>query len=330
MPPPRAPVRQVLERVTATARTHAMFEPGDLVLVAVSGGPDSVCLLHALYRLRRLFRIRLAVFHFDHLLRSDSGADAEYVRRMAGRLGLPFLLRRAADAPPRGASTEMWARWQRTRGRISAGREIGATKFADGHTLDDQSETVLMALVLGWGPDGLGGMPPVNGSLVRPLLDVTREEVEAFCRALGLRPREDPSNRDLRLLRNALRLKALPAIERATGRDVKRTFAQTADLVREDTAELFREATRVANDLVEVGEDAVSIPVERLRTLSPALARRVVRRAFQMGGFGWTRESIEAVLDLAEGRPGRRRDLPGGLKAERDREYVRVARPSPE
>jgi tRNA(Ile)-lysidine synthase len=320
----------VLERVTATARAHDMFAPGDLVLVAVSGGPDSVCLLHALHRLRRLFRIRLAVFHFDHRLRPDSGKDAEYVRRMANRLALPFHLREAAARPPKGASMEMWGRWARTEGMTSVGAEIGATKFADGHTVDDQAETVLMALVLGWGPDGLSGIHPVNGMLVRPLLDVTREEVEAFCRALGLRPRRDPTNRDVRLLRNALRLKALPAIERATGREVKRTFAQTADLVREDTAELFREATRVANDLVHVDKEAVSMPVEGLRALAPALARRVVRRAFQMGGFGWTRESIQAVLDLAEGRPGRRRDLPGGLKADRDTGYVRVARASPE
>ena len=96
-------VARVLERVTATVREHDLLQPGELVLVCVSGGPDSVCLLESLVRLRRLFRVRLEVFHFDHRLRAGSEADAAYVRRLAARLGLPFHLRVAGDAPA-GAS----------------------------------------------------------------------------------------------------------------------------------------------------------------------------------------------------------------------------------
>src|SRR5688572_14672052 len=102
-------VARVLERVTKTAREHEMFREGDTVLVSVSGGPDSVCLLYSLWYLRRLFKIRLEVFHFDHRLRPDSGKDADYVRGLAERLKLPFHVRTAEDAPAKGASMEAWA-----------------------------------------------------------------------------------------------------------------------------------------------------------------------------------------------------------------------------
>jgi len=106
-------VARVLQRVTATARRHQMFVTGSRVLVGVSGGPDSLCLLHSLLRLRRLLRIEPCCFHFDHGLRDGSERDAAYVRAQARKLGVEFLLRRAGDKPPRGASVEAWAREQR-------------------------------------------------------------------------------------------------------------------------------------------------------------------------------------------------------------------------
>src|SRR5947207_6017515 len=182
-------VARVLERVTATVRQHAMFLPGDRVLVAVSGGPDSTCLLHALHRLRRLLRIRLEVFHFDHRLRPDSGKDADYARSQAARLKLPFHLRAAEDRPEPGEAVEAWARARRLGALAGVLRDAPATRAATGHTLDDQAETVRLALARGGGLGAVAGIPPVEGPLVRPLLDVTRAEVEAFARSLRLRPR---------------------------------------------------------------------------------------------------------------------------------------------
>jgi tRNA(Ile)-lysidine synthase len=321
-------VARVLERVTATARRHEMFEPGDLVLVWVSGGPDSICLLYSLWYLRRLLKIRLAVFHFDHRMREGSQLDARYVERVVHRLGLPFHARQADGASPAGESDELWARRQRTEAAGSVWLEIGATRHADGHTRDDQAETVLMAMILGWGLSGMGGIPPKNGTLVRPLLDVSREEVEAFCAALHLRPRRDPTNADTRLLRNAIRLEAIPAIERATGRRVRDTFARTADLLRQDADELWARARALADDLVRTQGDSFSVPASALRKQTTPMASRIVRRGFQMTELPWDEAAIDAVLDLASGRPGRRRDLLRGLRAWRDREYVRVDRPS--
>ena len=327
MPTRRPPaVARVLERVTATVRAHGSFAPGDLVLVWVSGGPDSVCLLESLVRLRRLFRIRLAVFHLDHGLRADSGADAAYVRRLAARHGLDCSIASPLEPPGRKESVELWARVERIRAAGAIAERIGATRHADGHTMDDQAETILMGLVLGWGLEGLGGISPVSGRLVRPLLDVTREEVEAFCRSLHLAPRRDPTNADTSLLRNAIRGEAIPAIERATGRGVTRTFARTADHLRRDADALFREAELEAPAVLRSTERGFDVASTRLHALEPAIGSRVVRLGFQRAGIAWDLDAVSAVLDLAAGSPGRRRDLPSGATARRDRTHVHVER----
>lgn len=346
LPKPPA-VARVLERVTRSAREHDMFRPGETVLVSVSGGPDSVCLLESLVRLRRLFRIHLEVFHFDHALRDDSAEDAAYVRRIAGRHGLPVHVRVAGSEPAKGWSVEAWARTERLNVRNDVRKEIGATIVAEGHTLDDRAETVLLNVIRGTGLEGAAGIVPVSGERlggrrakysyreVQPLIDVERAEVEAFCRALRLRPRRDPMNEDPRYLRAAIRHRVLPAIERAVGRDVKRPIARTAENLRADRDELDRQTVLAARRIVggERGRD-VRFDVGPLLELSPVLARRVVRMGLYHTlssdeAAPWSRDAIEAVLDLARGRPGRRRDLPNGSTAVRERGYVRVSFGSP-
>jgi tRNA(Ile)-lysidine synthase len=337
---PRRPpaVARVLERVTKTAREHEMFQPGDLVLVSCSGGPDSVCLLYSLWHLRRLFKIRLAVFHFDHKLRPDSAEDAAYVRKIAERLKLPFHLRTAEDQPSKGASVEAWATVARMQAANDVRRDIGGSATAEGHTLDDQAESVLLNLIRGSGLEGIAGIDPGhrNRALVQPLFDVDRADVEAFCRAIHLRPRHDPMNEDRRYLRAAIRYEVLPVLERETGRGVKRSIARTADLLRGDRDELFA-ATISAYEQVADGERnrGIVLAVEKLRALPAPVASRVIRlAAYNLMSTDWvapwTKDAIEAVLDLAQGRPGRKRDLPQGLKAVREKEYVRVSRSSPE
>ena len=330
------PVARVLERVTKTAREHEMFAPGDLVLVSVSGGPDSVCLLYSLWHLRRLFEIRLAVFHFDHRLREASAEDATYVRRLSTRLGLACHLRGAEDAPPKGASVEAWASVARANAANDVRREIGASVVAEGHTLDDQAETVLLNLVRGTGLEGMTGIAPRLGaspgsSTVQPLIDIERSEIEAFCRALRLRPRADPTNTDRRLLRNAIRLDVLPELERATGRNAKASIVRTAGLLREDRGELEAESARLYRAIVSEEGNRLAFDAEALAGLSRALAGRVVRLAAYRAMSGdwaapWSRETIDAVVDLAAGRPGRKRDLPGGSRARRDRTHVVIER----
>jgi tRNA(Ile)-lysidine synthase len=316
-----------------------MFEPGGRVLVACSGGPDSVCLVEALHRLGRLMRIRLAVFHFDHGLHRASADHAAYVRRLASRLRLPFHLRSADDHPREGASVEAWARQARYAALTQAAGEAGADLAATAHTMDDQAETVLLGLVRGGGLESVAGIdpvstvPPLGLRVVRPLLDVSREEVEAFCRSLGLRPREDPTNRDLSFLRNRVRLRVLPELERRLDRNLRRTLARTAANVRADAEYLDALASSWAKELVVVDASEIRIAAAPLGGLVRPLAARVVRDALRLAASlagGWEADveaaHVEAVLDLAGGRPKRSIDLPGRLMAERTREYVRLTR----
>jgi tRNA(Ile)-lysidine synthase len=307
-----------------------MFLPGDTVLVAVSGGPDSVCLAYSLHGLRRLLRVRLEILHVDHRLRASSTEDAAYVRRLAERLRVPFHLWTAEGGPARGDSVEAWARAQRHHAFADVRRETGARRVALAHTSDDQAETVLLAVLGGRGLEAVSGMKPVTGPFVRPLLEVGRDEVEAFCRSLHLRPRRDPTNEDPRFLRNALRLRGIPALERALRRPVREPLARTAALLREDADELARRALAAADDVVEETADGVDLDVSRLRVLPGAIAGRVVRLALLRCSVVATSDDVAGILDLVSGRPGRRRDLSQGLKAVRGREYVSVSRTSPE
>jgi tRNA(Ile)-lysidine synthase len=329
-------VARVLERVTKTARAYDMFQPGDLVLVCVSGGPDSVCLLYSLWHLRRLFKIRLTVFHFDHGLRAGSTDDARYVRGLAERLRVPATLETAANVPPKGVSIEAWASGARGAAASEVRRRVGASVVAEGHTLDDQAETVLLNLIRGTGLEGITGIDPRLGDRpgtvdVQPLIDVPRADVEAFCRALHLRPRRDPMNDDHRYLRSAIRHDVLPEIERVTGRAATAAIVRTADLLRADRRELESESLRAFDRIVTEEDGLVRFDASGLTRLSPVLAGRVIRMAVYTTlssdwAAPWSRDAIEAILDLARGRPGRTRDLPEGHRARRTRTHVEVER----
>jgi tRNA(Ile)-lysidine synthase len=319
-------VARVIERATRTAREHAMFSPGELVLVWVSGGPDSVCLLETLVRVRRLFRIGLAVFHLDHGLRPDSGDDTAYVRRRAAAHGLACHVATPTAPPAPGGSVERWAREQRRDAAARVADDIGASRSALGHTMDDRAETVLLALVRGWGLDGLTGIEPVAGPIVRPLLDVRREDTAAACRSLGLRPRLDPTNTDTTFLRNAIRRDVLPVLASASGRDIVPTLARTSDLLRADAAMLDELASGLGATILERAGAGWSLDVEALGELASPIASRVVRHAFAAAGIEWNRAAIDGVLDLAAGRPGRRMDLGDGWSARRARARIVLER----
>jgi tRNA(Ile)-lysidine synthase len=343
LPEARPPaVARVLERVAQTSRRDGLFRPGDTVMVACSGGPDSTCLLHALNRLRRLLRLRLVAFHFDHRLRPGSDRDAAYVERQARSLRIPFAFGRATGAPAKGQSVEAWGRAARYGALSAAASDAGADRAALGHTLDDQAETVLLGLARGGGLEVLAGMPPtgtippVGFPAVRPLLDVTRAEVVAFNRALRLRPRQDPTNKDRRFLRNVVRLDVLPFLERRLDRGLRASLVRTAEHVREDAAYLESMAEEAAEGTVRLGNGEVRLDASSLAALPRPIAARVVRAALRTAAAMNDQPGPEAgaahvggVLDLAAGRPGRRLDLPGDLEAVRARGYVRVSRPSP-
>ena len=292
-----AAVRALLERTRTTIERRGLFKGSDVVVVAVSGGPDSLALLHTLHRLAGRYDLTLHVAHFDHRLREDSADDAAFVAAAAGELNLPVTIRAAtATQRPRGVSPEEAARERRYAFLDEVADGIGATWIATGHTLDDQAETVLMRVVNGTGVGGLGGIRPKRGRIVRPLIDVRRSETEAFCRALGLEPRRDVTNADPAFLRNAIRRDLIPLIGGRFNARASEALARLADIARDDDA-LLDELAEAALDIGTDDGGRRTIDIVRLLDLHPALQRRVVRRAAP----DTDAEHVEQILALARG-----------------------------
>ncbi|MFN2569883.1 MAG: tRNA lysidine(34) synthetase TilS [Candidatus Dormibacteria bacterium] len=197
--------------VARAADRDGVLRPGEGVLVACSGGPDSTALLDALSRLAPPRRWRLAVAHVDHGMRPESGGEAHHVARLAASHGLPFHALRASV--PRTGSLQDAARRARYRCLRSLADCLDQSLIACGHTADDQAETVLMRALTGASPRALRAMSPRSGNLARPLLRLWHSDTVDYCAALGLRPLFDPSNHDPRFLRTRVRDELIPALE---------------------------------------------------------------------------------------------------------------------
>ncbi len=319
---------QVVQRVRQTLRREQMLSGGESVVIATSGGPDSMALLHLLRRLREEFRLRLRVVHVDHGLHRASRAHAAFVRQTARGWGIPVSVRRVnvrAHAKRHRLTLEEAARALRYAALARAARRVRATHIATGHTADDQAETVLLWLLRGAGADGLGGMPatrPHEGlRVIRPLLGVRREEIVAYLRAEGVRWRSDPTNRSRAPLRNRIRQDLLPYLA-GYNPGIKAVLQRLALQVADDAALLDHLADEAAEAMVRRngGLGRVTIDVPRFRALPVALQRRVVRRALSAAG-GNIRDLAFVHIELirlmaAGGRQGERADLPG-LRAHR-------------
>jgi tRNA(Ile)-lysidine synthase len=211
-PAERVPDVARVRRAVARALDHdEVLRPGERVVVACSGGPDSTALVDALARLAPPRGLQLVVAHVDHGLRPDSNAEAAHVEQLAQRCGLPFRAVRVRVEP--GGSLQDHARTARHRALRHLAAELGATAIATGHTADDQAETVLMRALAGATPRALRAMGGRDGMLARPLLHVWRCQTSAYCTALDLAPLDDPSNADPRFLRSRVRHELIPALE---------------------------------------------------------------------------------------------------------------------
>jgi tRNA(Ile)-lysidine synthase len=306
----------LLERIRSTVVQHALFGEGDAVVAAVSGGADSTTLACVLAELAPALGARLiGLAHLNHGLRDAADADEAWCADLASRLGLPFDSRRAdirGEAGRRGTSIEDAARVVRYQFLAEVAAARGATRVAVGHTRDDQAETVLLRLARGAGPGGLAGIFPRAGQVVRPLLDVRRTEIEAWLRERGIAWREDESNQDRAILRNAVRHDVMPAFAAAFGPGVVDVLARQADLSRDDADWFAMVATETAGRLVLEDGDALAIEAAALGTLHPAIARRVVLDALRRssGRRFVGAEHVEVVLRLAAQDAGAA-DLPG-------------------
>jgi len=224
--------------VRKTIEKYEMLQPGEKVVVGVSGGPDSMALLHALWEIHGDFRLSLVIAHLDHGLRPEGEREANFVRKVAGRLGIPFYHKRADVRPwqERGLTLQEAAREVRYAFLGEAAQAYRATKIALAHTADDQAESMLMRILRGSGTRGLSGIPPVReGMYIRPLIGAWREEVESFLKERKVPYLQDPSNQSDQYLRNRVRHELLPLLQRYNPK-VRQVLVQMADLFRAEEA----------------------------------------------------------------------------------------------
>ena len=318
------------DQVRETIARYRMLTPGLRLGVAVSGGADSVCLLHVVLQLRSEFNLSLAVIHIDHNLRGpQSQADAQFVHNLAQQLGLPFHIRRLSlDREVGNLEQEgRRARYQFFRDLVQEG---AVEKVALGHTRSDQAETVLFRFLRGSGSEGLAGIRPVTDSgIVRPLIQVTRPQVEHWLQECNIPWRDDETNTDTRFDRNRIRHQLIPQLQSEWNPALGETLAQMADWAFEEELYWRSEVARLAANWVRFADNAAVIDASRLTALPVAAARHLVRHIVkQMKGdlLGIGFGHIEAVRKLARRAEGSGRLQIPGVEVCRSLDWVRFAK----
>ena len=309
----------IAERVLRTVRKHGLIARGGRVAVALSGGPDSVALVHILLELDRAGELTVAgLVHLNHQLRGDAAdEDERFCRSMAAALNLPIEVGTAdvrALARKQGRSIEDAGRVARYAFLHEAAERLGAEAIAVGHSRDDQAETFLLRLIRGSGPRGLAGILPKAGRVVRPLLDISRAELRAYVSERGIEYREDATNAYLDVPRNRVRHELIPYLEREFSPGIVDVLARESAIAREDEDRLQKEAIDFATSVVLRDIHGTQVDVGALTSLDPALAARVARIALSelaAGRFiGF--DHVEAFLTFVRhGASGAALSLPG-------------------
>ncbi len=290
----------MLDKIEAFAENHHMFPKEGMILAAVSGGADSVCLLKALLALRSKYGFTVAAAHFNHKLRgAESERDERFVAQLCRDENVPLYLGNAdvtRYAGANGLGVEEAGRRLRYDFFYETSKKNGAVRIATAHTADDNVETVLFNLTRGAGLKGLGGIPPVRGDIIRPMLTVSRDEALCFLDGQSLSYVEDSSNNDEQYSRNLIRRRVVPVLKDLNPR-LTESVASAAARIREDEAYLSGEAARFIAENAQRGAGGkTSLDADALGALPHPLAARAVRL---LAGVSLSSGHIDAVLGLS-------------------------------
>ena len=277
----------IVEKVKATIDRYHLVRKGDRVLMGVSGGPDSVALLHILLRLRYDLGISLSVAHLNHQLRKSSLQDERFLRKLCDQSHLAFHAAslKKGELKRRG-SLEEAARGKRLQFFFRVARHQNAQAIALGHTQDDLAETVLMRLIRGTGLMGLRGILPerkIRGfRVIRPLLEISRKEIEFFLKKEKIKFRLDPTNRSTKFFRNKIRLRLLPTLEKEYHKNIKRVLAGLSQTLASDYDYLETQAQNALEKILRRRDDrSLTLRLRPLKSLPVALERMVIRLAIE-------------------------------------------------
>lgn len=303
---------------------HSLVATGEKVVVGVSGGADSVCLLHLLTKWQQQLGIRVHAAHLNHELRgAEAEADARYVTRLAGSFDVPITVdTRDVNAyrRERNCSVEEAARELRYDFLATVAKNVNAWLVAVGHTRDDQVETILLHILRGAGTAGLCGLKPclpvVNSiRVIRPLLEITRQETMSYCQQHQLEPRSDSSNLSLSFLRNRLRLELLPLL-RKYNPGIDKALLRLAEIAGGDVSFIEQQALQLWDKVAREENQVVYLDREKVAPLPIALQRQLIRLAI-IRILGNARDievnHVEAIRSLLTKPRGKRVSLPRGL-----------------
>jgi tRNA(Ile)-lysidine synthase len=314
-----------IDKITGTIHTYSMLAGGETVLTGLSGGPDSVCLLHVLHALKSKFPLSIHAIYVDHGLRpGETSGEIEFCKKICSSLSVPFVTK-VIDvknhAAQKGLNKQEAARELRYRVFEETAHEINARKIALGHTADDQAETLLMRLLRGSGTTGLAGIPPVRKSIIRPLIETEREAIEGFLHAKNIGFMVDSSNLKETYIRNKIRLSLIPRIKEFNP-DIIKTLSKTAAILSEEDKYLELIVTKTLMKLISRKTDnRIELFLAPLEVMDKVILRRVLRRAIDetrsLRGISFIH--IEDIIELIKlGTPGDRLYLPRGIRAIKD------------
>jgi len=266
----------ITEELRQTVRHYGLIVKNDTIVVGVSGGPDSVVLLYLLNALSKELKLKLHIAHLDHMLRRESAGDREFVENLARNFNLPFTAAQInIKQLGKKGSLEEIARNARLGFLFGVANKIGAKKIALGHNFDDQAETVLMRITRGSGLYGLSAILPKRKigryEIIRPLIEIRRSQIEAFLRRKRIKPRMDASNRQDIYLRNRIRNRLLPLLEKGYNKNIKEVLSNMAQTASLDYDYLNRVASQKAKAL------GSNISLAKLSNIHPAIQRLIFR-----------------------------------------------------
>jgi len=316
----------LLDKVRRTLSRYRMLEPGEGVLVGVSGGPDSVALFHLLWSLKEELGFSLVAAHLNHRLRSEeSDGDEDFVRQIATKLGVRLVTESVEVgkvAERESLNLEEAARRERYKFLLKTAKTLSLSKIAIGHTRSDQAETFLQRLLRGSGMRGLASIYPVkDGIIIRPLIQTSREEVIAYLAENNLGYRVDSSNYDLSFQRNYIRGVLLPLLEKNVSKNIKEILSRTAEVLREEDDFLNSHTTHMFNKLARIEDGEVIFDISQIREQHLATRRRLLREGIvRLKGNTLRltcRHGEEALQLLDPGKRGKRISLPDKVIIER-------------
>lgn len=318
----------MLERVIQNIEKYNMLTYGDHIIIGVSGGADSISLVHILHLLSSKYNLMLTAVHVNHCLRGeDADNDERYVVSFCESLNIPikiFSCDITKEAEKTGLTLEEAGRKIRYRAFYDTLKEKSANKIAVAHNMNDNAETVLMRLCRGTGIKGLGGISPTRDNIIRPLINVSRDEIENYCNSHALKYCTDYTNNIDIYTRNKIRLHLLPWLRENLNNNIVSTLYKTSELLREEDIFMDNMAKR---ELEKCETSPSHINIEALKKYDPVLRRRIIRLAYirySKDLHDISYDHVQSVLSLLDKPTGKSVNLPHGLGAIREYDTIYI------